>query len=67
MFGTYQAEEEEPTYGLVKPLRTYNPIRIELDGFRWLFRRIARAATVPEGVRALVSPPEAQVRPNAEP
>jgi hypothetical protein len=26
MFGTFQAEEEEPVYGITKPLRSFNPI-----------------------------------------
>ncbi len=26
LFGTFQAEEAEPTYGLVKPLRSWNPL-----------------------------------------
>ena len=28
LFGTFQAEEERPTYGLTKNLDTYNPLRI---------------------------------------
>ena len=26
MFGTFQAEEEEPVYGLTKPLNSWNPL-----------------------------------------
>ncbi len=28
LFGTFQAEEEKPTYGLTKPIHTNNPIKI---------------------------------------
>lgn len=57
LFGTYQAEEEEPTYGLVKPLRSYNPFWIEVAGLAWLAERV-RAGNV---FRSLVTAPE--VRP----
>jgi hypothetical protein len=30
VFGTFQAEEEEPTYGLVKPLASWNPVYANL-------------------------------------
>jgi len=30
-FGTFQVEEEEPTYGLVEPLQTWNPIAANLE------------------------------------
>jgi len=33
MFGTFEPEREEPVYGLVKPLRSFNPIRAQLQGF----------------------------------
>ena len=26
LFGTYQAEEEEPVYGITKPLASWNPV-----------------------------------------
>ena len=28
VFGTFEAEVERPVYGITKPLRTYNPLRI---------------------------------------
>jgi len=28
LFGTFQPEEEQPTYGLVKPIKTHNPLKI---------------------------------------
>jgi hypothetical protein len=40
MFGTFQAEEEEPVYGITKPLRSWNPLWANVHGFV----EIARAA-----------------------
>lgn len=33
MFGTYQEEEEEPNYGLVSPLRSWNPLWAQVHYF----------------------------------
>ena len=33
MFGTFEPEREEPVYGLTKPLRSFNPIRAQVQGF----------------------------------
>ena len=38
MFGTFQIEEEEPVYGLTKPLNSWNPLWANLHVWRDLFR-----------------------------
>jgi alkylglycerol monooxygenase len=38
MFGTFQLEEEEPVYGLVKPLNSWNPLWANLHVWNELFR-----------------------------
>ena len=38
MFGTFQAEEEEPVYGLTKPLDSWNPLWANLHVWRDLIR-----------------------------
>jgi sterol desaturase/sphingolipid hydroxylase (fatty acid hydroxylase superfamily) len=38
MFGTFQAEEEEPIYGLTKPLNSWNPLWANLHVWRDLCR-----------------------------
>jgi alkylglycerol monooxygenase len=38
MFGTFQVEEEEPVYGLTKPLNSWNPLWANLHVWRDLFR-----------------------------
>jgi sterol desaturase/sphingolipid hydroxylase (fatty acid hydroxylase superfamily) len=38
LFGTFQAEEEEPVYGLTKPLDSWNPLWANLHVWRDLFR-----------------------------
>jgi alkylglycerol monooxygenase len=38
MFGTFQAEEEEPVYGLTKPLNSWNPLWANVHVWHELFR-----------------------------
>lgn len=38
IFGTYQVEEEEPTYGTVRPLTTFNPVWAQLHYWVGLFQ-----------------------------
>jgi alkylglycerol monooxygenase len=72
MFGTFQPEEEEPVYGLVKPLNSWNPLWANLHVWGELFRdawlaprfvdklRIwfMRPGWRPEGLPPNPSPPE---------
>jgi alkylglycerol monooxygenase len=47
LFGTFQAEEEEPVYGITTPLRSWNPLWANVH----VFVDIARAAGRAEGWR----------------
>lgn len=58
IFGTFQPEEETPVFGLVKPLETRNPVKIELHGFQWLAARIASADRLADKLAYLWQPPE---------
>ena len=43
LFGTFQAEEETPTYGLVTNIDTYNPLRIATHEWSALIEDLRRA------------------------
>lgn len=58
LFGTYQAEQEEPNYGVTDPIDTDNPLRIEIAGFGWLRAKMLRAGTRADRLRCLIMPPE---------
>jgi sterol desaturase/sphingolipid hydroxylase (fatty acid hydroxylase superfamily) len=60
LFGTYQAEEEEPDYGVVHPIHTYNPVWIQLAGWRWMMQKIKSARGWRDKLRCLYRPPEWQ-------
>ncbi|MFY0521899.1 sterol desaturase family protein [Archangium gephyra] len=42
LFGTFQAEDERPVYGLTKNLRTYNPLRIAFHEYAAILRDVRR-------------------------
>lgn len=40
MFGTFQAEEERPTYGITTPVRSWNPLWANVQFYSFLFREV---------------------------
>jgi sterol desaturase/sphingolipid hydroxylase (fatty acid hydroxylase superfamily) len=58
LFGTYQREEEEPSYGVTVPIETYNVVSIELAGIQRLRRKIGTACTWQDKLRCIIRPPE---------
>ena len=46
IFGTFQAEEERPTYGLTKNIKSFNPVIIALKTWGELFQTAARSGSM---------------------
>lgn len=40
LFGTFQQEEEKPTYGITKPVNSWNPVWVNLDHYFQMFSQI---------------------------
>jgi alkylglycerol monooxygenase len=57
LFGTYQREEEEPSYGLGGEARTYNPAASNLYPLADLYRAARRAGSIGGALSALFGPP----------
>ncbi|WP_395344227.1 sterol desaturase family protein [Ningiella sp. W23] len=57
IFGTFKTEEEEPKYGLVTPLNTYNPIVAQFAGIKGLALKIKRAEKLSDKIKYLYKPP----------
>jgi sterol desaturase/sphingolipid hydroxylase (fatty acid hydroxylase superfamily) len=57
LFGTYQAEEEEPRFGVIDPVETYNPVRIQVEGLRRLIRKTRAARRWRDKLRCVYKPP----------
>lgn len=57
MFGTFQKEEERPTYGITRPLNTFNPVMAHVQPFKNLVLDLKRIPSWGDRVRYLFSPP----------
>ncbi len=57
MFGTFQQEEEEPTYGITKPLNSWNPIWANLHHYRDVFQDAARCRNPWDALKVLFLKP----------
>jgi alkylglycerol monooxygenase len=58
MFGTFIAEDEEPAYGTVKPLASFNPLWANVAGWVEIAKLWAGASRVSDKLRAPLAPPE---------
>jgi alkylglycerol monooxygenase len=57
MFGTFQAEEEEPVYGITKPLESLNPVWANFHYWAELARQARRATRPFDGLRVFWKAP----------
>lgn len=57
LFGTFQPEEETPTYGLTKPIESVNPVVVHFHEVRALWRDLRRARSWSEVAGYLFGPP----------
>jgi Fatty acid hydroxylase superfamily len=59
LFGTYIAERDDLPcrYGWVKPLQSYNPLRIEFGPWVDLFRDVIKAPNLRSAIGYIVMPP----------
>lgn len=57
LFGTFAPEREEPVYGVTAPLRSWNPVRANLDPWAALLRAARRAPRWADRLRFFWKPP----------
>jgi alkylglycerol monooxygenase len=57
LFGTFQAEEEEPVYGITRPLRSWNPLWANVHGFVEIARDAMRARSWRDRWMYVAGPP----------
>jgi sterol desaturase/sphingolipid hydroxylase (fatty acid hydroxylase superfamily) len=58
LFGTYVPEEERPTYGITKPLRSFNAIWAQVQPLVALASLAKGAPSLADRIRAWLAPPE---------
>jgi len=57
LFGTFQEEDEEPAYGIVKPLRSWNPVWANIHHFADLFHFCWHAKSWKDRLQVWFRPP----------
>jgi hypothetical protein len=57
LFGTYQAEEEEPVYGITQPLASWNPVWANLHYWVELLQTARRTRSWSDRIRLFLKPP----------
>jgi hypothetical protein len=57
MFGTFQPELQRPTYGLTKPVETYNLIRLQYGEYGRIWRDVRAADRWRDKLGHLFGPP----------
>lgn len=65
LFGTFQREEERPTYGITHNIDTYNPVRIAFHEWGNLFRDASQPVSWKERLRYIFAPPGWRPPPSA--
>ena len=58
LFGTYQREERQPTYGTVKVMASWGPLTANLDHWRTLAKMSRETKSLADKVRVWLAPPE---------
>ena len=58
LFGTFTAEEEEPFYGTVKPLRSFSSFQANFDELARIARLSRASGRLPDKAWAWLAPPE---------
>src|SRR6185295_9467507 len=58
LYGTYQPELHEPTYGTVKPLASFDPVWANLEGWARIAGIARRTSRVRDKLKAFFAPPE---------
>jgi hypothetical protein len=57
MFGTFQPEEERPTYGLTKNIGSFNPVVVAFKTWGELIRSAMKSGSVKNAINYFIQPP----------
>ncbi len=62
LFGTFVPETEDPRYGIIKPLRSYNPLWINTHGWAEMWAAMKRRPTIRGKLRCIFGSPNMDVK-----
>lgn len=57
IFGTFQPEEDRPTYGLTKNINSFNPVTLALKTWSELFKAAIKSRSFKNAINYFVQPP----------
>jgi len=57
MFGTFQVEEEEPTYGITKEVKSWNPLWQNIHEYRDFFRNVIKTRKFKDKIKLFYKDP----------
>lgn len=57
MFGTFQPEEEQPVYGITKPVNSFNPVYLVFHEWVDIFRDIRKSGSIKKSFKILFGRP----------
>jgi hypothetical protein len=57
LFGTFQLEEERPTYGLTKNIGSFNPVVVALKTWGDLFKVASKSGSLKSAMNYFIQPP----------
>jgi alkylglycerol monooxygenase len=62
LFGSFVGEKEEPRYGIIKPVRSYNPLWINTHAWVEMVQAVRSRKTIAEKLRCIVGSPNIDPR-----
>ncbi len=57
MFGTFQKEEEEPTYGITHPINTWDPLSANLHHWKQMYNGVKQMRSLTDKLKYVFMPP----------
>lgn len=66
MFGSFTNESEEPRYGIIKPIESYNPLWINTHGWVEMWQAIRRQPTIGGKLKCIFASPNMDLKQNYE-
>ncbi|MEO6333866.1 MAG: sterol desaturase family protein [Pyrinomonadaceae bacterium] len=64
IFGSFVSEDEDPKYGIIKPIRSYNPLWINTHGWYEMWTAVKERKSVTDKLRCILASPNMEPRAN---
>jgi alkylglycerol monooxygenase len=65
LFGSFVSETEEPQYGIIKPIRSYNPLWINTHSWHEMWLAMRERSTIRAKLRCIFASPNMELKPQS--